>query len=122
MIDAGEAQPVLEKLFTGKSVGTHPVQVKSFSGTSLPKDAHILLVTRAADRKPEEIRIALGNAPTLLVGETDQFAERGGAIAFVREEESVRLTLCLEHAAANGLKVSSKLASVAKSVKPTLPK
>jgi YfiR/HmsC-like len=117
VLDAGEAVPVLEPLFAGKNVNGHPVQVKAVSAASLPKDAHILLVTRAAGKTPEEIREALGDGPTLLVGETEQFAERGGTIAFVREEESVRLTLCLEHAASAGLKVSAKLSNVAKPVK-----
>lgn len=117
VLDAGEAAPVLEALFAGKNVNGHPVQVKAVSAASLPKDAQILLVTRAAGKTPEEIREAMGDAPTLLVGETEQFAERGGAIAFVREEESVRLTLCLEHTASAGLKVSAKLSNVAKAVK-----
>ena len=117
VLDGTEAGPVLEQVLGGKNVNGHPVQVKTVSAANLPKDAHILLVTRTADKTPEEIREALGTAPTLMVGETDQFAERGGAIAFVRDEESVRLTLCLEHASRNGLKISAKLSNVAKSVK-----
>jgi hypothetical protein len=118
VLDGGEAFPVLEQLFAGKNVNGRPAQVKHAAPAALPKDAHILLVTRAAGKTPEEIREALGAAPTLIVGETEQFAERGGAITFVREEESVRLMLCFEHATENGLKVSAKLSSVAKSVKP----
>jgi hypothetical protein len=117
VLDGTEAGPVIEQVLGGKSVNGHPVQVKSVSADSLPKNAHILLVTRAAGKTPEEIREALGTVPILLVGETDQFAERGGAIAFVRAEESVRLTLCLEHAVENNLKVSARLSNVAKSVK-----
>jgi hypothetical protein len=74
-------------------------------------------VTRAAGKTPEEIREVLAAAPTLVVGESDQFAERGGAFGFVREDESIRLVLCLEHAAEAGLKVSAKLANVARPVK-----
>ena len=122
VIDGGEALPVLEKLFAGKEVAGHPVQVKAIPASTPMNDAHILLVTRAGGKTPEEIRTALGSAPTLLVGETDQFAERGGSIAFVHEDDSVRLTLCLEHAADSGLKISAKLSSVAKSVKATLRK
>jgi hypothetical protein len=84
---------------------------------TLPKDAHILMVTRAAGLPPEEIRAALGSAPTLLVGESEQFAERGGAIAFVLEDQKIRLTLCRAHARETGLKVSAKLSTVARSVR-----
>ena len=117
VLDGDEAEPLIEQVLAGKNVNGHPVQVKTVSKANLPKDAHILLVTRTANKTPEEIREALGNAPTLLVGETEQFAERGGAIAFVRQDESVRLKLCLQHATERGLKVSARLANVAKPVK-----
>ena len=117
VLDGGEAAPVLEQSFAGKSVNGHPVLVKSVPAGSVPKDAHILLVTRAAGLTAEAVRDALGATATLLVGETEQFAERGGTIGFVRDEESIRLTLNLERAAEAGLKVSAKLASVARPVK-----
>ncbi len=116
VMDGGEAFPVLEQILAGKTVNGRPVKVVASQG-ALPTNAHILLVTRKADKTPEEIRAAVASRFTLTVGETDQFAERGGAVAFVREGESVRLTLCLEHASENGLKVSAKLSNVAKSVK-----
>jgi hypothetical protein len=121
VLDGGDAAPVLEQLFAGRKLDGRPVQVRSVAGGPMPRDAHILLVTRTANRTPEEIRAALGTAPTLLVGETEQFAERGGMIGFVHENDSVRLTLCLEHTAAAALKISAKLATVAKSVKPRSP-
>jgi hypothetical protein len=121
VLDAGEAAPVLKQLLVGKDIGGRPVSVRAVAGSPLPKDAQILFITRLAGHSPEEIRVALGSAPTLLVGETDEFAERGGAIAFVVEQNTVRLTICLEHAATQGLKVSARLSSVAKSVRAKRP-
>lgn len=121
VLDAGGAQPVIEQVLAGKSVGGHPVQVRSVTGPALPTDAHILLVTRSAKRRPEDLLSALGGASTLLVGETDEFSELGGVFGFVREKENVRLTLCLEHAARANLKISAKLSSVAKPVKSKRP-
>ena len=117
VLDGGEALPVVKTLLEGKKVDSHPVQVRTVTADQIGRDIHILLVTRAAGKSPEEIRAALGNAATLLVGETEQFAERGGTVGFTREEESIRLSLNLERATEAGLKVSSKLASVAKQVK-----
>lgn len=117
VLDEAEASPVLRSLFKGKQVNGRPVEVKTVFAETIGRDIHILLVTRAAAKTPEELRKFAGSASMLMVGETDEFAERGGTIAFVREEESVRLTLCLEHATEAGLKVSSQLASVAKLVK-----
>lgn len=117
VLDGGEASPVLRSLFEGKQVNGRPVEVRSVFPETIGKDIHILLVTRAAGKTPEDLHKFAGSASMLMVGETDEFAERGGVIGFVREEESVRLTLCLEHATEAGLKVSAKLSSVAKVVK-----
>lgn len=117
VLDGGEALPVVKALLEGKKVDSHPVEVKAVTADQIGQDIHILLVTRDAGKTPEEIRAALGNAATLLVGETEQFAERGGTVGFTREEESIRLSLNLERATEAGLKVSSKLSSVARQVK-----
>ena len=117
VVDGGEAASVIRSMFAGKQVNGRPVEVKEVSAEAIGKGLHIVLATRVAGKTPEELRKSAGSAPLLIVGETEEFAERGGTIGFVREGESVRLTLCLDHAAAGGLNVSSKLAAVAKLVK-----
>lgn len=117
VLDDGEVVPVLQSLLEGKKVDSHPVQVKVATIDQIGKGFHILFVSRAAGKSPEEVKAALGNAATLLVGETEQFAERGGTLGFTLEEQSIRLSLNLERATESGLKVSSKLSSVAKLVK-----
>ena len=111
-----EALPVVQALLIGKKVGAHPVQVRGVEVGQLRKDAHILFVTRGGGKSPEELKSDLGGAATLLVGETEQFAEQGGMVGFTREDESIRLNLNLERATEVGLKISSKLCSVAKVV------
>ena len=117
VIDGGEALPVAKSLLEGTFVDGHPVQVRGLTIDQVGKEISILFVTRAAGKTPEELRTVLGGAATLLVGETDQFAERGGMIGFTREEDKIRLSLNLERATEVGLKVSSKLSNVAKLVK-----
>lgn len=115
--DKGDVAAEIEKVVHGTSVMGHPVEVRKVAADGVvPVDAHILFVTGAAGREPETIRAALNGAPTLLVGETENFAELGGAIGFVRQNENIRLTLCLKHATDNGLKLSSDLSTVAKLV------
>jgi hypothetical protein len=122
VLDAAEASPVLRAVFEGKKVDGRPVEVRAVFAETIGSDVHLLMVTRMAGHTPEELRRFAGSAPVLIVGETNEFAERGGAIGFVHEGESVRLTLCREHAAAAGLKVSAKLSSVARSVKSKFKK
>ncbi len=116
VLDGGEALPVLQSLLKGKSVNGHPVQVRAVSADRIGRDVHILFVTRAAGKSPAEIQAALGGAATLLVGETERFAERGGMVGFVREEDNIRFQLNLERVAEAGLRASAKLASVARLV------
>ena len=118
VLDDGEAAPVIQSLLQGKLIEGRPVKVVAVNAGRIGPGCHILLVTRAAGKTAEEVRDALGATATLVVGETEHFAERGGAIGFTVEEESIRLSLNLERAAEAGLKVSAKLASVARVVKP----
>ena len=116
VLDGGEAVRVLQSLLKEKSVNGHPVQVKTVTAGRIGKDCHILFVTRAADVPSQEIQAELGSAATLLVGETERFAERGGMIGFVREGDHIRFQLNLERVAEAGLKANAKLASVARLV------
>ena len=117
VIDDGEALPVLRGLLDGKQVNGRTITVKAVASDRIGDEVQILLVTRAAGKKPDEIRASLGKSATLLVGETEFFSERGGMVAFVREDDAIRLTLNLERTAEVGLKVSAKLATVARVVK-----
>lgn len=118
VIDDGTAVPVLKAVLAGRELAGRPVEVRAVSVSSIPAEAHVVFVTRAAGVTPEDVRLALATRPTLLVGETERFAERSGAIAFAAESGRFRLILCREHAAEHGLKVSARLASVARVVRP----
>lgn len=115
VMDDGEALPILQSLLKGKRVRGHPVQVRAV-GADRVTGLHILFVSRASGVSPEKIGEALGGASTLLVGETERFAENGGMVGFVREGETIRFQLNLERLTEAGLRASAKLASVARLV------
>lgn len=115
VLDGGEALPVLKDLLAGKTVNGRPVQVRAVSADRVG-GLHILFVTRASGVSPAEIKTALGGAATLLVGETERFAEHGGMVGFLREGDNIRFQLNLERVTEAGLKASAKLASVARLV------
>jgi hypothetical protein len=117
ILDRGEALGAIEQVLNGKSVEGHPIHVRGASSPEEALESHVLFVTRAAGKSPREILQVLGKAPVLLVGETEKFAEQGGTVGFIREEENIRVALNLDAAMAAGLSVSSKLASVARVVK-----
>jgi hypothetical protein len=53
----------------------------------------------------------------LTVGESDQFTDQGGVINFVEKQGKIRLEINLAAARLANLQISSKLLSVADSVK-----
>jgi hypothetical protein len=117
VIDGADALPVIQKQLEGKAVNNRPLQVKAIAAAGPGTGCHILFVSRSAGQSASDVRQALGQSTILLVGETEQFAERGGIIGFVREEESFRIHLNLEAAAQARLKVSARISSIAKLVK-----
>lgn len=117
VMDGKEVLPVIQQQLQGKTVNNRPLQVKAIAASGSATNCHILFVPRFAGQSAAEVRQALGQTATLLVGETEQFAERGGIIGFVREEESFRIHLNLEAAAQARLKVSARLSNIAMLVK-----
>ena len=117
VMDAAGAMPIIQQVLASKTVNDRPIIVKRVATPEAAQGCHILFVSRTAATSPGELRGALANAATLLVGEAEQFAESGGTIGFVREEESFRLNLNLESVTNTHLKISAKLANVARLVK-----
>ncbi len=117
VLNDAAALPVLQQVLQGKAVNGRPIEVRLVATPSAGNGAHLLLVTRTAKLEPAAIREQLGGSSTLLVGEAENFAEKGGMIGFFKDGESLRFQLNLEAATSAGLKVSSKLSSVARVVK-----
>jgi len=122
VIDGNAAAPVIKQVVANKLVNEHPLVVKVMATPDPMERCHILFVSRAAKISPAEVRAMLGTAATLVVGETESFAEEGGMVGFVLEGDTLRVNLNLETLACTDLKVSAKLASVARIVKTRSPK
>jgi hypothetical protein len=117
VLDAQEAVAVVESVLDARLIDGRPIAVRAVTPEQIASGVHILLVTRAARKTAEEVTALVGARPTLLVGETDFFAERGGMLGFTHDGEAIRISLNIERALEVGLKVSSKLASVAQVVR-----
>jgi hypothetical protein len=117
VVGGAEVLPILQQVLQGKSLEGRPLQVKAVAKPVADTGCHILFFHHSFGQSPTQIGQALSNAPVLVVGDGEQFAEKGGMIGFVREEESFRIHLNLAATARAGLKVSSKLSSVAHLVK-----
>lgn len=98
---------------SGKRVGGKVIEtLRCKPGDDLKRCA-MIFITRDQAGRMAQVRKAVAGAPVLTVGEFDRFAERGGCINFVRRGDNIRFEVNLAAVERAGLKISSKLASMA---------
>jgi hypothetical protein len=107
----------LEAELRTRKVGDHPVEIR----TQMPIDklgvCHILFVPVTEKNQSDRILRGLQGARTLTVGETEGFAVLGGIINLTVEDNKVHFEINRLAADRAGLKIGSRLLSIAKIVK-----
>jgi len=103
----------LEKITAGETVNGRKLNVLRID-ESFRKPCQVLFVSKS--EKDYSQILANAQRGVLTVGEEDVFLHNGGMIAFVVENRQVRFDVDLTPAAKAGLKISSKLLNVARSV------
>ncbi len=108
---------ILDRTVAGKTFNGQAIAVRRLRD---PKDAttcRILFIGRSEDRRLPEILETLRGAPVLTVTEIAPGTRDGGVIRFFMEDRGVRFEIDLDAAARAGLKISSRLLSVARVVR-----
>ena len=114
LLSADAAAPIIQRTLSGKSVlPGRPVVVKLLNDLREIQGCDLVFVSRHQKDRLAELITRAADLPILTVGETETFCDRGGMINFVMREESVRFEINLKSAAEAGLKISSRLASLA---------
>ena len=103
----------LDQVVNGEIVNGRKVAVQRIKRPPAPKSCQILFWGKSDSAAAKGLP-ALG--PVLTVGEGESFAHDGGMIAFVIDNRRVRFQVNQTLAENAGLKLSSKLLSVAKAV------
>ena len=101
----------LDDIIEGESVEGHKITVQRIN-TETPQACHVLY--SGENTMPPWSTAAASSV--LTVGEGDRVLSRGGIIAFVIDNGRVRFDISLKAASKQGLKLSSKLLSVARNV------
>jgi hypothetical protein len=109
----------LAQVISGKSAQGHELQVKDSLATADLHACHILFISASEKKRLPAILAALKGFSTLTVGDMENFTGSGGMIQFVAEDGRVRFVINVGAASGAGLKVSSKLLSLAQSVTGT---
>lgn len=104
----------LDEIVQGEALNGRPLVVQRITLLPAPQSCHIVFIDSSEKDIPKSLS-SIGSG-ILTVGEGEKFARMGGMIAFVIEDRHVRFDINQTAAAKAGLKLSSKLLSVARSV------
>lgn len=105
----------LDQAVTGQSIFGHPMVVRRLNHVDGASGCHILYLGASRGQSAPDALRAVRGAPTLTVADGDS---AGAIIQFVLKGSRVRFDIDVGAAAANRLTISSKLLSLATSVRP----
>jgi hypothetical protein len=108
---------IIDKIVQDKKIGTRGFVVKRLKwGTELKelRECKILFIGASERAHMDELVQMLRGLPILTVGETPGFAERGGVIRFVLEDNRVRFEVNVVAARQADLTISSRLLTLAR--------
>ncbi len=108
---------IMEDTFDDKTVNGRKFTIKRYKRVRDIKACHIIFVSLSEERNIQSIIEAIRNEPTLSVGDSERFIDKGGIISFIVEDKKVRFNVNVCAARQAGLKISSKLLKLAKEVK-----
>jgi hypothetical protein len=114
-----QGNPMAEALeaLQGKVVQGRRLEVKRCREPEEAKQCQIFFASASEKLKLPRILGVLRNSPVLTVtDEVDDFAQLGGIINLIIVEDKIRFEICLNNAGQSGLKISSQLLKLAKTV------
>ncbi len=106
----------IENELRSRPAGGHPIEFLALKPTDMLNLCHIVFVPVTEKDQAARIVSGLKGSRALTVGESEGFAARGGIINFTVEGGHVRFEINRLAADRAGLKISSKLLSLAKVV------
>lgn len=109
--------PVLEAELRTRMVGSHPVEIKTLKSNDVLSVCHMVFVPVTEKSQAARIVSGLKGSSTLTVGEIEGFAVQGGIINLTVEENKLHFEVNPLAAERAGLKISSRLLSMATIVK-----
>ena len=104
----------LSTLLKDKKAHGRSFSVRKAFTTQEAKDAQVVFIAAGESKRAAQILDGIKNAPTLTIGESEQFANHGGMINFYFEDKQLRFEINVAAAEKANLNISSKLLRLAK--------
>jgi hypothetical protein len=107
----------LDDIVQGQVAGDRALAVKRLAQVQREDNCHVLFLSATEKARTERVLGGLRSAPTLTVGEGDDFTPAGGMIGLLIDDKKIRFEVNLDAVDQAGLKISSKLLKLAKNVR-----
>lgn len=107
----------LQQAVRGKTAMGRPIVVKQLRLGDELRKCHILFVAESESHRLPKVLEILRDAPVLTVGESADFAAKGGMIGFFVDQNRLRFEINVDAARRAHLDISSKLLNLARLVK-----
>jgi hypothetical protein len=106
----------LDEVIRGKAINNRELSARRIDELSQLKGCQVVFVSEREDKLLPETLNSVKGTNVLLVGESAEFAERGGAVQFFLEENKLRFAVNVDAVQRAHLQMSSKLLALAKIV------
>jgi hypothetical protein len=106
----------LRNITNEKTVNGRKLEVAHVADLQAARSCHVLFIASSGETPVKQIVEGLRGASVLTVGDSKGFTDQGGMINLVLENDRVQFEVSRKAAEEAGLKISSKLLSVAKVV------
>lgn len=100
----------------GRRAQGHDVRARTVNAIDRAADCHVLFVSESEERRLVSILYATSGKSILTVSDIEGFADAGGAIGFVIEDERVRFDINYGTLQRDGLKASAQLLRLGRNV------
>jgi hypothetical protein len=108
----------LDETVRDEKVNNRPLEIQRYHGVDEIKTCHVLFISRSEANRLEQILVGLKNRSILIVGDGDDFVQRGGMVRLATAQNKIRLIINADAAKAAHLTISSKLLRAAELVTP----
>lgn len=107
----------LKVFMASKTAGRRKIVIKKISTSDKFFECHILFISEDESGRLKKIMAIIKNAPTLLVSESEELAEKGSCINFVLINDRLKLEINKSSIEQRGLGIATELLSLGKIVK-----
>ena len=117
IIGAGATADATERFLESKAIGTRPLVVRRYRWDQSLAGVHAAFVIEQDEKKLRRVLDAAASARVLTIGEGENFTTRGGVIGLLVIDRKVRFDVDTSAAQVAGLRVSSKLLALTRTVR-----